>query len=560
MEAGFARMNGLVVIQTTQGIAEYLRKRTGNLRKLKAVVGFDGRRHSRRFAELAAVTFLAKDFEVIWFQEVVHTPLVPFAVRTGKADVGVMVTASHNPKDDNGYKVYGANGCQINTPEDRTIALTILENLSPLTWDTTMVRALPNSLDEIREDYIDQIAANIQLERDFPSVVYTPMHGVGLDAFIRTVSRLMPHLFEEFKGDDVAEMEERLQAHVRVVSRQANPDPEFPTVTYPNPEEHGALDLAKAEADEHGFRIVIASDPDADRFAAAQKLDDGTWYQFKGDEMGALLGYHIWTKHKAKPAQDQDPLMIVSAVSSQMLAEIGKQEGFEVQETLTGFKWIGGEAVKAGTRTLFGYEEALGYMLPGIVHDKDGISAACLFLEACSHWKQLPYGVLQDLYKKYGYFKTVNTYWKSPSVQFTKSVFDRIQADPTSILPCFDSPTDCRVRDATAGSDSGTKDGRSSLPIISENLMITLWLSKNPALQEGVRLTVRASGTEPKIKGQTPKTLTNQLTSVTVYIECHSRISSTEAENGALLALRTVRHVWFVDKRLQMESKYADVT
>ena len=503
MEAGFARMNCLTVIQTSQGLAEYLIKHYRGRERLKVVIGFDGRRHSKHFAELAAAAFLAKGIEVIWFRETVHTPLVPFTVRARRLNAGIMVTASHNPKDDNGYKVYGSNGCQINAPEDRLIAREILENLEPHTWSVDGVQYLEDSLQQIQAEYIDRIVQATQAGISFPPIVYTPMHGVGLKFFLAAVSRLMPPpSSSSVETDSSNSLSQHLQSFVQIVAEQAQPDPEFPTVKFPNPEEHGALDLAKAEADKHGFRLVIASDPDADRFAVAQRLDDGNWYQFSGDEIGVLLGFHVWTKNRGGSHIPIRTLMITSAVSSQMLAAIGEKEGFEVQETLTGFKWIGNQALRSEGKALFGYEEALGYMMPDIVLDKDGISAACIFLEACSHWKRLPYAVLQDLYNKYGYFATANTYWKSPSLELTQQTFEEIRADPKAILRFFDGFTEFRVRDAVAGTDTGNADGVSSLPVVADNLMITVWLSSRPELEVGVRLTIRASGTEPKIKGK----------------------------------------------------------
>ena len=494
-------MNCLTVIQTSQGLAEYVKKHS-KAKGPKVVIGYDGRRDSKLFAELAAAVFIAKGFSVIWFCDVVHTPLVPFAVRTRAADVGVMITASHNPKDDNGYKVYGPNACQINSPQDRAIAQAILENLEPITWDVSQVQNLEDHLAKVRKDYVDQIAKLIQVKSQVPPIVYTPMHGVGLESLRHALHRILPPQLKipNLEGS-VHEPLREWYPGFKIVPSQAYPDPEFSTVIYPNPEEYGALDLAKAQADNYGIQLVLANDPDADRFAIAQKLDDRRWYQFKGDEVGALLGYYVYTRWKADQSQQQKPLMITSAVSSQMLAAISKQEGFEVQETLTGFKWIGNKAFEAGTRARFGYEEALGYMLPTIVHDKDGISAACLLLEACSEWKRLPYEVLQDLYKTYGCFETANTYWKSPSLDLTKEIFESIREKPRKILELLPSSTHCRVRDALSGTDSGTADGLSSLPVVEDNLMITLWLSNSTELQEGVRLTIRASGTEPKIKG-----------------------------------------------------------
>lgn len=194
--------------------------------------------------------------------------------------------------------------------------------------------------------------------------------------------------------------------------------------------------------------------------------------------------------------------MLTSAVSSQMLGAIGVAEGFKVEETLTGFKWIGNHAFRESEKAVFGYEEALGYMIADVVHDKDGVAAALLFLEACSSWDRMPFDVLQSLYERYGYFETANTYWKSPSVALTQAAFEGIQRDHAHLLRFFSPTTQCRVRDLSTGTDSGMPDGKAALPSSPENLMITLWLWGNAALQDGVRCTIRASGTEPKIKGE----------------------------------------------------------
>ena len=484
VESGFARMNSLVVLQTSQGLAQHLVDTVPSAKDAGVVIGFDGRRDSRHFAEVAAAAFTAMGFKIIWYEEPAHTPLVPFGVRQSRAAAGVMITASHNPKDDNGYKVYGANGCQINDPEDKMIARAILSNLEPLSWNFPKMH---DQRERMANIYFERVASLGRLE-NIPRFVYTPMHGVGLrylEGALKVLTGTKPGFHSEFA----------------VVAEQAVPDPNFPTVKFPNPEEEGALDLAKQHADRLGIDLIIANDPDADRLAIAQKVA-GAWYQFKGDEVGVLLGYFMYQKHKDDLNLQGPLVMLNSAVSSQMLGVIGGAEGFVVEETLTGFKWLGNRALQIGGRAIFAYEEALGYLVPSIGYDKDGVAAAALLLQACKSWNSLPYAVMQDLYQKYGHFETMNTYWTSPNLALTKETLGRILEDPSQMPAALGPAVTYRVRNLVDGTDTASADGRAALPSSADNLMITLWLTGDARVCEGARCTIRASGTEPKLKGK----------------------------------------------------------
>ena len=493
-------------LRTSQGLAQHVldcRKGGG---AAKAVIGYDGRHNSRRFAGLCAAAFFAKGFQVVQFEREVHTPLVPFGVKALSADAGVMITASHNPKDDNGYKVYSSSGCQINSPEDKAISESIMRNLEPITWELYQDAAPTHALGLVCSQYFSKLSEIVPTIKNPPSVVYTPMHGVGLPYVLGALSRALPESpagGTSFSRQPLETKAWRRLHYFNVVERQALPDPDFPSVTYPNPEEHGALDLAKDTANKLAIRLVLANDPDADRFAVAQRLDNGSWYQFKGDEVGALLGLYIFEQYRNESSKQKPLRMYTSAVSSQMLAFIGSVEGFIVEETLTGFKWIGSRALSSKS-AVFGYEEALGYMIPDVVHDKDGVVAAMLFLEACSSWGRLPFDVLQNMYTKYGYFETTNTYFKSPSQSLTNDAFETIRQNPRLIAESFDDSIQCRVRDLTVGTDTAMEGQKAILPSSPDNLMITLWLWNDPTLEKGVRCTIRASGTEPKIKGIRP--------------------------------------------------------
>lgn len=485
MGAGFSRLNCLTVVQTSQGLADYILKIGSGSAAAGILVGYDARHNSKKFAELAASVFTTKGIKVWWYEDLAHTPMVPFGIKILDAAAGIMVTASHNPAQDNGYKVYGSNGCQINSPADAHIAAAILNNLEPITWteqeDSPLKIAI---LPYVKSKYLEVVGqtagefrSKLTSSLDF---VYTPMHGVGLEYFMGALNKF------------------GIPRSVTVVDQQARPDPDFPTVKYPNPEEKGALDLAMKTADEKGIRLILANDPDADRFAAAEKIEE-QWHQFTGDQVGVLLAYYLFVEKAANA--NADVFMLTSAVSSQMLSFISLEEGFSAIETLTGFKWLGNCALdlqKKGNHVLFAYEEALGYMIPDVVHDKDGIIAAIIFLRACAKWGS-PWAMLQRLYQKYGYFETVNTYWRSADIATTLKIFTKVRSQGEPFPACVGDRKVVRWRDLTIAFDSATDDHVPVLPSSESSQMITCWLSRT-ADDQGVRFTIRASGTEPKIK------------------------------------------------------------
>ncbi len=399
-----------------------------------------------------------------------------------------------------------------------------------MTWDIESIgqsKLLIPVLDQMRASYLKTVHQHLGISpREIATslnFVYTPMHGVGL----------VP----------MEAMLKALDSHDRmvVVREQAQPDAEFSTVVYPNPEEIGALDLAKATADQRNIRLVLANDPDADRFAVAEKLDDGTWHQFTGDQVGILLAAYL--AQGTKPENPDDEWMLTTAVSSQMLSVLAEAQGFAAGETLTGFKWLGNRALELegkGKNVHFAYEEALGYMFPDIVHDKDGIAAAVIFLRACKAWPLCsPWAKLQDLYGEYGYFHTINTYWRSPNMTATSAVFDRVRRIGNPYPKLVGRRFVVRWRDLTVGYDSSTEDHTPDLPVSSSSQMITCWLEKLDGTDEGIRFTVRASGTEPKIK---------------IYLECHSH-GPISAEMGAAQMLECIKLEWFNDPCLIMEKK-----
>jgi phosphoglucomutase len=366
--------------------------------------------------------------------------------------------------------------------------------------------------EEAEEAYfrsVNHLALGAEAKHQGPRFVYTPMHGVGLPFMSRAVD-LFPAYCES----------------MYIVGQQAVADPEFPTVPFPNPEENGALDLAKQTADENSISFIIANDPDADRFAFAEKFDKAGWHQLTGNQIGVLLASYVFETH---PGNKSKLAMLASTVSSRMLARMAQEAGFIFQETLTGFKWLGNVAQdlqRQGYEPVYAYEEAIGYMFPSVVWDKDGIATATVFLKALLQWKAqglTPWSKLQQLYEMYGYFEDANTYLISPSPDTTNKVFQDIRelnngSRPTSI----GDRSIRRWRDLTLGYDSATADGKPDLPVDASAQMITCEL-------DDVVFTARGSGTEPKIK---------------LYIEAMAE-SSDAANTLADDVLQSLLKEWF---------------
>ncbi|CEG45371.1 hypothetical protein L917_04611 [Plasmopara halstedii] len=523
MGPGPASMNDLVVIQTSQGICKYLTQQFGvRAKQMGIALGYDHRQQgslsSRRFAELTASVCLYSGFKIYLYDDYVATPLVPFCIEQKGCAAGVMVTASHNPKADNGYKVYWNNGSQIIPPHDEGIALQIMSNLAP--WRlhndsleslrTIFPELLCNPTEELMKCYFEKASANLcrfpQANADTElKIAYTAMHGVG-HAF---TSRC----FEAF-------------GHKKYIPVQAQllPDPEFPTVAFPNPEEgKGALQLAIETAETSGASLILANDPDADRLAAAER--DSTslsgWRIFTGNEIGVLLGcWELEQYLRLHPGCNRSQLyFIASTVSSKMLRAVANAEGVSFEETLTGFKWMGNKTAalrENGKTVLFAFEEAIGFCLGDLVKDKDGVVAAAVFAEIAVHLHAKGMTVsqhLQTLYERHGHFVTHNHYVKCNDPEKIRSIFARLRNNGEYWQSCGDFAI-TGVRDLTTGYDSSQPDKRAVLPVSDSTEMITYTFAN------GCIATLRTSGTEPKLKyyvelagrvGQTREEVTSEL-------------------------------------------------
>ena len=447
------RMNRVVVIRAAAGLTAYLQESLGR-RDVSVVIGFDARHNSDVFARDTAGVVVAAGGRAMVLSRPLPTPLLAFAIRHLGADAGVMVTASHNPPQDNGYKVYLGDGSQIVPPSDAQIAAAIdrFPRASEIGraedgWETVD--------DSIVEDYLESVVRVVEPggTRDL-TIVHTALHGVGSTTMVEALHRAG-------FGD------------VQPVAEQAEPDPEFPTVSFPNPEEPGAIDLALAKAQKVGADIVIANDPDADRCAIAIQ-DAGAWRMLRGDEVGALLGHHL-----VQRGLDGGAVFANSIVSSRLLGAIAAKAGIAHEETLTGFKWI---SRVPGLR--YGYEEALGYCVdPGGVRDKDGISAGLLVAELAARLKAsgrtIP-DVLQELAQTHGYHLTDSFSVRVDDLSIIGRIMDRLRAEPPKSVAGQDVS---RTDDLSRGSDA--------LPP-TEGLRYYL--------ADDTRIIVRPSGTEPKLK------------------------------------------------------------
>ena len=370
--AGESRMNRAVVLRTTHGLGNALLRLVKDTKQRGVVIGYDGRRLSRTFAEDTACALAALGIRAHLFEIVTPTPVTSFAVKALGAAAGVMVTASHNPPEYNGYKVYWENSAQIIPPIDGEIAgdiekAPVAKDVPRMPLDDARKKNLVVEIDKkVLDSYADAIDAlrfGEQKRRDL-RIVYTAMHGVG-NAFA------------------MAALARAGFANVFSVPEQAEPDGNFPTVAFPNPEEKGAMDLSLKHARDYKADLILANDPDADRLAVAipDEKSATKYLQLTGNQVGVLLGHHLLVRGPKKGK----PLAIASIVSSPELGNIARALGVRWEETLTGFKWIANRAMDLERSEkfdfVFGYEEALGYTVGDVVRDKDGVSAALLFAE-----------------------------------------------------------------------------------------------------------------------------------------------------------------------------------
>lgn len=487
--AGTNRMNIYTVAKATQGYANYLNRTAGD----KAVaIAHDSRIKSDLFSRTAAEVFAANGIKVYFYPELMPTPSLSFAVRYLHCAGGVVVTASHNPSKYNGYKVYGADGCQITTETAAAIleeinSLDIFADTKKVNFDEALSQGMIQYIsDDVVEAYVDAVSTqrfceDNEIDKNV-AITYTPLNGAGLKCVLRTLKK---------NGF----------TNVSVVKEQEQPDGNFPTCPYPNPEIREAMALGIEYARNNGSDLLLATDPDCDRVGIAVRNGDD-YTLLSGNEVGLLLLDYICSRRIATNRMPQRPVMVKTIVTMDLAKKIADHYGVQVIDVLTGFKFIGeqiGLLEKKGEqdRYIFGFEESYGYLSGTFVRDKDGVNASLLICEMFAYYKAQGKGlleVLNDLYDRYGY--CLNTLH---SFQFEGAAgFEKMQGIMTDFRQ--NPPTEIAGLSVISVEDYQTQekrfaDGRTE-PIegLPKSNVLKFWM------EGGCSFVVRPSGTEPKLK------------------------------------------------------------
>ena len=478
--AGTNRMNVYTVGRATQGIADYISACGEDAKKQGVVIAHDPRYFSKEFCALACEIFAANGIRVYTFPDLRPTPQLAFMVRYLHTTAGINITASHNPKDYNGYKAYWSDGCQVSS----AVADGMTECINAVDlWDgirhsdfdemvkAGMITVLDESFDRLYLDEIEHLAIHDGDEIDLSiPLVYTPLNGCGAVPFAQM-------------------LKDRGFSNWMIVPEQTQPDPEFTTVGYPNPEDPKAFALAEPYGKQFGAELLMATDPDADRFAIEIRNDEGEYVPLNGNQTGYLLVRYVLEGHRSAGTLPEKGAMVKSIVTSTLSTRICEAYGVKMFESLTGFKNICGRIPylhENGYTYLFGYEESVGYAVDENIRDKDGISAGMLVSEAAAYYRKQGktlWQVLQDIYQEYGYFHEIGTNLVLEGIAGQKRIarmMDWIHANPPKSVAGIEVE---KVIDYSNGYED----------IPPQNAMRFF-------LKGGSWFAIRPSGTEPKIK------------------------------------------------------------
>ncbi len=492
--AGPNRMNSYVVGQATQGLANQLIKTNPKDAELSVAIAYDSRIKSDEFAKTSAAILAANGIKVYLFEELKPVPELSFTVRYKHATAGIVITASHNPAKYNGYKVYGADGAQLN-PELAAVVLEEIENTDIFSGVKTcdFDKAVTDGMivmigDDVEEAYLDCVQAqciNPELVRekgDTLKFVYTPFHGTGNKPVRKILKRI---------GFD----------NVVVVKEQEMPDGRFPTVKSPNPENKEGFTLAIGYAKECGADLIIGTDPDADRVGIIVKNKDGEYTNFTGNQVGALLTEYILSSLKERGQLPDDGYIVKTIVTTNLVKAICGAYGVEMKEVLTGFKFIG-EKIKESEQTgigtyLFGFEESYGYLKGIYARDKDAVVATMLIAEMTLYYREKGITLseqMENIYKKYGYYieyvESVVMEGMDGSAKIS-GIMDNLRADTPKVVA---GKKVTAVRDYKTSVRTDIASGNTEKILLPKSDVVYL------ELEDGNNFVVRPSGTEPKIK------------------------------------------------------------
>ncbi|WP_312362620.1 phospho-sugar mutase [Sphingobacterium sp.] len=485
MGVGSNRMNKYTIGKATQGLSNYLKKQFPD-QEIKVAVSYDSRNNSQAFGQLVANVFAANGIKVHLFTSLRPTPMLSFAIRHFGCQSGVMLTASHNPKEYNGYKAYWNDGCQLTAPHDKNVIeeVNAIRSVDDIKFDGNTQNIIPVG-EEIDQIYIDankklSIHPEAVLAQKDLKIVFSPIHGTGIT--------IVPKMLAAWGFENVS-----------VVSEQATPDGNFPTVIYPNPEEEDAMALAKKKGEEIDADLVLATDPDADRVGIAVKNNKGQFQLLNGNQIGSLLIYYVLSAKSDLKLLGSNPYIVKTIVTTNLEADIAEHFGVPCYETLTGFKYIGELMTKLGDSAnyLAGGEESYGYLVGDLVRDKDAPNACAFLAEMTAYFKskgKTVYEVLMNIYKEFGCYqeKLISLTKKGKAgAEEIQAMMSGLRANlPTSL-------GGVQVKEIRDYQLSQTTDMRTG-----EKTAIAL--PKSDVLQfitvDGDVISARPSGTEPKIK------------------------------------------------------------
>lgn len=485
MGAGTNRMNIYTVGAATQGLSNYLKKSFAGRGEISVVVGYDCRNNSSLFAQTAANIFSANGIKVYLFEEMRPTPEMSFAIRHLGCQSGIILTASHNPKEYNGYKAYWDDGAQVLSPHDKGI----IDEVNKVTvadikfeGNPALIQTVGEDIDRIYLEKVHSLSIDpecIRRQKDL-SIVYTPLHGTGM--------MLIPQSLALWGFENV-----------HCVEAQMVKDGNFPTVVSPNPENAEALTLALKLAKEIDADIVMASDPDADRVGMACKNDKGEWVLVDGNQTCMIFLYYIIMNRKAQGKMQGNEFIVKTIVTTELIRAIAEKNGIKMYDCYTGFKWIARQIRldEGKMQYIGGGEESYGFLAEDFVRDKDAVSACSLLAEICAWAKdqgKTLYDILMDIYVEYGYAlnKTVNVVKPGKSgADEIKAMMQGFRANPPKEIA--GSPVVC-TKDYAALTVTGA-DGVAQPLDMPEPSNVLQWYT-----EDGTKVSVRPSGTEPKIK------------------------------------------------------------
>lgn len=485
MGVGSNRMNKYTIGKATQGLANYLLKQFPN-QDIKVAVSYDSRNNSQAFGNLVADVFSANGIHVYLFEELRPTPVLSFAVRHFECQGGVMLTASHNPKEYNGYKAYWNDGGQLVAPHDKNVITEVnaIQSVNDIKFDRVEknITLVGSEFDDIYIAENKKLSIHpeaVQAQKDL-KIVYSPIHGTGIT--------VVPKMLKAWGFENVT-----------IVEEQAEPNGNFPTVIYPNPEEDDAMAKAKQKGQELDADVVMATDPDADRVGVAIKTPSGSFQLINGNQIGSLLTYYVLSSKKALGQLKPNDYIVKTIVTSNLFAAIADAHAVKYYETLTGFKYIGEVMTKllGKENYLVGGEESYGYLVGDLVRDKDAVNSCAFIAEMCAYFKNQGkslYDVLVQLYLEYGFYK-------EKLISLTKKgkagadEIKQMMADLRAELPkTLGGIEVIEVRDYENSETTNMKTGEKS----------KIDLPKSDVLQfittDGDVISARPSGTEPKIK------------------------------------------------------------